>query len=86
MSRAANGQIDRYLHLGEATVTEGQRVRRGDAIGVIAEAHESGSGEAPTFTLRSARATTTERRRTTDNPSIPSSRWCDGIATQSRIG
>ena len=44
---AANGQIDRYLHLGEARVTEGQRVRRGDAIGVIAEAHESGSGDAP---------------------------------------
>ena len=44
---AANGQIDRYLHLGEARVTEGQRVKRGDAIGVIAEAHESGSGEAP---------------------------------------
>ena len=43
----ANGQIDRYLHLGEASVSEGQRVKRGDAIGVIAEAHESGSGEAP---------------------------------------
>ena len=44
---AASGQIDRYLHLGEAKVTEGQRVRRGDAIGVIANAHESGSGDAP---------------------------------------
>ena len=44
---AANGQIDRYLHLGEATVAEGQRVKRGDAIGLIAEAHESGSGDAP---------------------------------------
>ncbi len=43
----ANGQIDRYLHLGEASVSEGQRVKRGDAIGVIAEAHESGSGDAP---------------------------------------
>ncbi len=41
----------------------------------------------PTCTLRSARATTTERRRTTDSPSIPSSRWHDGIiATPSRIG
>ena len=44
---AASGQIDRYLHLGEATVSEGQRVRRGDVIGIIAEAHESGSGDAP---------------------------------------
>ena len=44
---AANGQIDRYLHLGEAKVAEGQRVRRGDVIGVIADAHESGSGDAP---------------------------------------
>jgi murein DD-endopeptidase MepM/ murein hydrolase activator NlpD len=43
----AGGQIDRYLHLGEASVSEGQRVKRGDAIGVIAEAHESGSGDAP---------------------------------------
>ena len=43
----AGGQIDRYLHLGEASVSEGQRVKRGDAIGVIADAHESGSGDAP---------------------------------------
>ena len=43
----AGGQIDRYLHLGEASVSDGQRVKRGDAIGVIAAAHESGSGDAP---------------------------------------
>jgi murein DD-endopeptidase MepM/ murein hydrolase activator NlpD len=40
-------QIDRYMHLGEARVTEGQKVRRGDVLGVIAEAHTSGTGDGP---------------------------------------
>ena len=40
-------QIDRYLHLGEALVREGQAVRRGDVIGLVAEAGTSGTGDAP---------------------------------------
>lgn len=41
------GQIDRYMHLGDARVTEGQTVRRGDVIGVVAEAYTSGTGKGP---------------------------------------
>ena len=44
---AANKQIDRYLHLGEAKVVPGQKINRGDLIGLVAEAHTSGTGEAP---------------------------------------
>jgi murein DD-endopeptidase MepM/ murein hydrolase activator NlpD len=44
---AANKQIDRYLHLGEAKVVPGQTIKRGDLIGLVAEAHTSGTGEAP---------------------------------------
>ena len=40
-------QIDRYLHLGEAKVVNGQRIKRGDVIGVIAEPHTSGTGKGP---------------------------------------
>lgn len=40
-------QIDRYMHLGDTRVAEGQKVRRGDVIGVVAEAHTSGTGVAP---------------------------------------
>ena len=54
MLEAASGQIDRYLHLGEAKVTEGQRVRRGDAIGVIANAQESGAAVTLPRPLRGA--------------------------------
>lgn len=41
------GQIDRYMHLGDARVTEGQTVRRGDVIGVVAQAYTSGTGKGP---------------------------------------
>lgn len=44
---AAGDQIDRYLHLGEAKVVPGQRIKRGDLIGIVAEADTSGTGEAP---------------------------------------
>ena len=40
-------QIDRYLHLGEAKVVPGQKIKRGDLIGVVAEAKTSGTGKGP---------------------------------------
>lgn len=42
-----NGQIDRYLHLGEVSksLKEGQRVKRGQEIGKIADAGTSGTGK-----------------------------------------
>lgn len=44
---AAGSQLDRYLHLGEARVKEGQSVARGDVIGTIAPANTSGAGPNP---------------------------------------
>ena len=40
-------QMDRYLHLGEAKVVAGQKIKRGDLIGVVAEAKTSGTGKGP---------------------------------------
>ncbi|MBK8359429.1 MAG: M23 family metallopeptidase [Comamonadaceae bacterium] len=40
-------QMDRYLHLGEAKVVPGQKIKRGDLIGVVAEAKTSGTGKGP---------------------------------------
>ena len=39
-------QLDRYLHLGEARVKDGQKVKRGEVIGTVAEAGTSGTGKA----------------------------------------
>jgi len=44
---AVGDQIDRYLHLGEALVAEGARVRRGDPLGAVAAASTSGTGQSP---------------------------------------
>lgn len=44
---AVGKQIDRYLHLGEAKVLPGQKIKRGDLIGAIAEAETSGTGKGP---------------------------------------
>ena len=40
-------QIDRYLHLGEAKVVAGQKIKRGELVGIVAEAGTSGTGEGP---------------------------------------
>lgn len=40
-------QIDRYLHLDDVRVAEGQQVKRGDLIGFVAEAYTSGTGKGP---------------------------------------
>ena len=48
-------------------------------IGLIAEAGTSGTGDARTFTSRSAPATTAASGRTTETRFNPNSRWCDGL-------